>query len=214
MSASSPSLVSRWYPRIYEWYFTRTPIGRALRARENAVTFAALERLVQGGETLLDMGCGTGQYTLPLAAKARRIVAIDPSQPMLDHLERRAADQGIANVETRQGGAPEAVPTSGEFDGVVMIGVFNYIEPFAEVVAALGAAVRPGGWILFTVVPDSLEGKVHQITDRVVRSQVYLRPAAEVRAAAAAAGLEAEHLGVDGLTKGGIDSIWVLRRPS
>lgn len=211
---SEPSLVSRWYPRIYEWYFTRTPIGRKLREQEHVLTFRPLEELLRGGEAILDVGCGTGQYTLPVARKAARVVAIDPSRPMLEHLERRAAAEGVANVETRQGGAPEGIPADETFDGVVMIGVFNYIERFEEVVAAVARVMRPGAWFLFTVVPPSLEGRVHRLTDRAVGSRVYLRPHAEVRAAADRAGLTAEHLGTAGLTRGGIDSTWILRRPA
>ncbi|WP_200906686.1 hypothetical protein, partial [Gulbenkiania mobilis] len=71
-------------------------------------------------------------------------------------------------------------PATGDFDGVVMIGVFNYVEPFDAVVAAIAKAMRPGAWFLFTVVPPSLEGKVHQLTDRVVGSRVYVRSVEEV----------------------------------
>jgi cyclopropane fatty-acyl-phospholipid synthase-like methyltransferase len=208
-----PGLVSRWYPRLYEWYFTKTPIGRKLRETENAVQFATLERLLEPGDVVLDVGCGTGQYTLPIARTAARVVGIDPSQPMLDHLEARARTEGITNVETRRGLAPDAVPTGETFDGVVMIGVFNYIEPFEDVVSAVAGVMKPGAWWLFTVVPPSLEGKVHQVTDRVVRSRVYLRSVEEVTRAGTRAGLEMEHLGTQGLTKGGIDSTFVARRP-
>jgi cyclopropane fatty-acyl-phospholipid synthase-like methyltransferase len=208
-----PGLVARWYPRLYEWYFTRTPIGRKLREVENAVQHAALDRLLEPGDEILDVGCGTGQYTLPIARTARRVVGIDPAQPMLDHLEARAREEGIANVETRHGPAPDAIPAGERFDGVVMIGVFNYIERFEDVVRAVGGVMKPGAWWLFTVVPPSLEGKVHRATDRVVGSRVHLRSVEEVTRACARAGLEVEHLGTQGLTKGGIDATFVARRP-
>jgi len=202
----------RWDPRLYEWYFTRTPIGRRLRAREDELIFGALDGLLRGGETVLDVGCGTGRYTLPLARRCERVVAFDSSPAMLEHLEARLGREGVSNVESSRVSVPGDLRGRSEaYDGIVMIGVFSYIAALEESIAALALLLKPGAWLLFTVVPPSLEGKLHRLTNRLVGSRVYVRPVAEVQGAARAAGLDPRHLGTDGLTRGGIDSLFVAR---
>ncbi len=202
----------RWNPRLYEWYFTRTPIGRRLRAREDELIFGALDGLLRGGESILDVGCGTGRYTLPLARRCERVVALDSSPAMLEHVEARLGREGVVNVDLSRASVPEDLRGRRDaYDGIVMIGVFSYIAALEESIAALAVLLKPGGWLLFTVVPPSLEGKLHRVTNRLVGSRVYVRSVDEVQEAARAAKLEPRHLGTDGLTRGGIDSLFVAR---
>lgn len=51
---------------------------------------------------ILDIGCGTGNYALPLARRARRVVALDPAEEMLALLKERAAKEGVTNIEAVQ----------------------------------------------------------------------------------------------------------------
>lgn len=51
------------------------------------------------GETLLDMGCGTGAIAIPAAEAGHRVIARDFSRAMLDELERQAAEAGVAGID-------------------------------------------------------------------------------------------------------------------
>src|SRR5262249_61442243 len=53
----------------------------------------ALEALPAGG-SVLDIGSGAGAASLPLGARAGRLVAVDPEQAMLDAYGERAARFG------------------------------------------------------------------------------------------------------------------------
>lgn len=62
---------------------------------------AVLERvraLVPSGTSLLDVGAGTGAFTLPLAQTATRITALDYSPAMLRILRQKLADAAACNV--------------------------------------------------------------------------------------------------------------------
>src|SRR3989304_4930002 len=50
--------------------------------------------------SLLDVGAGTGSLALPLASQVRKVTALEPSQPMLEILEKKASRLGIKNVKT------------------------------------------------------------------------------------------------------------------
>jgi SAM-dependent methyltransferase len=62
----------------------------------------ALEALPEGG-SVLDVGCGAGAASLPLARSARRLVGVDTSTAMLGEFRKRADRAGVefASVEGR-----------------------------------------------------------------------------------------------------------------
>ncbi len=61
--------------------------------------YKMLERIeVQPDQTVLDLGCGPGLLTLPLAKKARRVTALDISSKMLERLKQDAEDAGLDNI--------------------------------------------------------------------------------------------------------------------
>ena len=49
-------------------------------------------------DTVLDIGCGSGNITIPLAQKARSVTAIDISRKMLQLLEENAVENGLNNI--------------------------------------------------------------------------------------------------------------------
>jgi len=52
---------------------------------------------------VLDLGCGTGQLAVPLAAHAGTVVCVDPNPEMLDQTRARADSAGRTNVELVEG---------------------------------------------------------------------------------------------------------------
>jgi SAM-dependent methyltransferase len=63
--------------------------------------------------TVVDVGCGPGRYTLPLAKRAASVVAVEPSAQMVGYLQQNLAAAGIANVAVVERSWQEAdVPTA------------------------------------------------------------------------------------------------------
>lgn len=113
---------------------------------------AAAARLDPGRDTVLDLGCGTGQLALPLARGARAVVGMDPEPDMLRLAAREGARRGLSNV-TWVLGADRDVPALGALLGdgvspplaVTVIGAVLHWMRHDELFPVLRSLTRPGG---------------------------------------------------------------------
>lgn len=53
---------------------------------------------IEPGETVFDMGCGTGALSVPLGEEGHKVVAADFSQGMLDAMEAELREKGVTTV--------------------------------------------------------------------------------------------------------------------
>src|SRR5438105_5639510 len=64
--------------------------------------FARLRREVTPQTTVLDVGAGTGRFTLALAPLVQHVTAVEPNAAMLDYLRQYLDERGFTNVECLQ----------------------------------------------------------------------------------------------------------------
>lgn len=86
-------------PRPEDFY---APVAEAFSADPRRTDDAVLDvllSLVRPEETWIDVGAGGGRYTLPIALRAQRVYAVEPSAGMRAVLERSAKESGIDNLE-------------------------------------------------------------------------------------------------------------------
>jgi SAM-dependent methyltransferase len=122
--------------------------------------------------TVLDVASGTGRSTFALAGWARRVVGLEPWEPMLTVAERRQRALGLGNVAFVRGAA-EALPFAPRsLDHAVSVWGFPVWFPDAgelgrklgrRFVAACRAVVRPGGWVV------AVEGAPNQAAGELTR---------------------------------------------
>ena len=92
-----------------------------------------LTAAVGNGGTFLDVGAGAGRYTIPLAAAASSVTAVEPSAAMREHLDDRVRLAGLRNVHVVPAAWEEA--TVEPHDVVLAAHVLYPIEdivPFVE----------------------------------------------------------------------------------
>jgi SAM-dependent methyltransferase len=58
------------------------------------------ENILRCDDEVLDISCGPGTYTLPMAKRTRSVSSLDPAEGMLSVLMREAANRGLLNVRT------------------------------------------------------------------------------------------------------------------
>lgn len=119
---------------------------------EKQVQFALRHLQVKPGDAVLDLGCGWGRHSLPLAAHGLRVTALDVSHELLALARLRARRPGGA-VHWVEGDIAH-VPLRGPFDAVVQFcGNLLTWSPDRDHARALlervAGLLRPGGRLLF-----------------------------------------------------------------
>ena len=102
-------------------------------------------------DTAIDLGCGTGQLTIPLATHLRAVVGVDPEADMLVRARQGAADQGVTNVSWMLG-ADTDVAAVGELLGLgtvgaVTIGQALHWMDHQTLFRTVASVLRPGGGV-------------------------------------------------------------------
>jgi SAM-dependent methyltransferase len=128
--------------------------GQGFRERRNQESLALLLSCLRltGGESVLEIGCGTGAVTLPLAQAVGdqgRVVAIDISEPMLDVARQRMGESGRRNITLLLGDAQVMPLERAKFDiATSRMGVMFFADPVAAF-RNIGTALKPGGRLVF-----------------------------------------------------------------
>jgi SAM-dependent methyltransferase len=127
-------------PERPDFYAPTAHIFRADPRRMDDPSLDILCSLVQPGETWLDIGAGGGRYALPLALRAKEVVAVEPSQAMRSNLRQGMADYGINNIRIIEGRWPLAEPP--QVDVAMMAHVGYDIEDIGSFLGAMEASAR------------------------------------------------------------------------
>jgi cyclopropane fatty-acyl-phospholipid synthase-like methyltransferase len=106
---------------------------------------------VGAGGRLLEIGCGTGQNTTPLAERGFEIVAVELGESLAELARRNLA--AFPNVTVVTSSFEEWDPGDERFDAVVSFNAFHWVDP--EVAYSKSAAVLRDGGALGSTEPAS-----------------------------------------------------------
>ena len=94
--------------------------------------------ILDENDTVLDVGCGEGSVTIPIAKRVKKVIGLDSSPKMLEYLKKRADDNNISNVESILKPIEEiSYDEIGDVDVVVCSRSLNGIRPIEEVLSEL-----------------------------------------------------------------------------
>jgi ubiquinone/menaquinone biosynthesis C-methylase UbiE len=141
-----------------------------IEAPRPLITRARLREALQPqpGETMLEVGPGTGYYTLRVAdwlGPEGALHIIDVQQEMLDHTMRTAQEQSLTTLQPHRGDARELPYETATFDAAYLITVLGEIPDQHAALCELRRVLRPGGRLLV----GELFGDPHMVRGSVLR---------------------------------------------
>ena len=110
------------------------------------------------GGTILELGCGTGRVTLPVARAGARIIGVDRSEEMLAYARRRARRAKLNNLSLVRADIRQLPFQRSQFDLVMApYGILQSLVRESDLKAALisvAGVLRRGGLFGLDLVPD------------------------------------------------------------
>lgn len=126
--------------------------AEAYAALVNAARTLARDPLIEAlaprpTDRVLDVGCGSGQFAVAIAAHVAQVVGADLTPAMLDKARAQQAAAGVANVEWLQADSAALPVADGAFDIVTSRSMLHHAADPAATLAEMGRACAPGGRI-------------------------------------------------------------------
>jgi ubiquinone/menaquinone biosynthesis C-methylase UbiE len=118
----------------------------------------AIRHGIQPGMTVLEIGPGTGTYTVAAARQAGeegKVVAIDIEPKMVDRVRKKIEQEGLMNMEAQVADAHDIPYEDGTFDVIYMITVMGEIPSPERALREFHRVLSPTGTVAFSeLFPD------------------------------------------------------------
>jgi SAM-dependent methyltransferase len=116
---------------------------------------ALAQRVGQKGGIVADVGTGAGHSAVAFAELADKVLAVDPTQEMLDIVKANSP----ANVEPVKGHAEQLPIEDNSVDGVTTRLAAHHFEDIDKFLAESARVLKPGGWFLINDIigPEDVE---------------------------------------------------------
>jgi ubiquinone/menaquinone biosynthesis C-methylase UbiE len=117
----------------------------------------------------IDLACGPGTYTRPLASRVRKAIGADLTPAMVEKARAEAARDGITNIEFVCADI-YALPFADDAAGIVSCGyAFHHMTDPPRALAEMARVLQPGGRMAITdiIVPEGCDGAFQNSVERV-----------------------------------------------
>ena len=143
------------------------------RQKEWELYITEFESILKKNYTVLELGAGTGRFTLPVAKKVKQVIAADISSNMLDVLRIKADKNKIKNITTVAMDIEE-FNSEKKYDAICSFSALEYISDLEGIISKAYISLKPGGVIYFITSRTSLFRFFVQIGN-AIRQGVWLR---------------------------------------
>jgi len=134
---------------------------------------------LRGGETVVDLGAGSGYFTFriaPRVGRAGKVLAVEIQDEMLQTIRQRAQALKVTNVEAVKGSETDPNLPAKAVDLVLMVDVYHELAYPFEVMTKIREALKPGGRVVFVEYrkedPDVPIKLVHKMSVEQVKREM------------------------------------------
>jgi ubiquinone/menaquinone biosynthesis C-methylase UbiE len=128
--------------------FLDNPIRRWLQPPSELV-----EKLrINPSDVVMDFGCGPGFYTIELAKKAEKVIAVDLSPEMLKKAQDKAVKAGVKNIEFLQSDGKNIKVNDGSVDLILLVTVYHEVGESQTVLVEFRRILKPAGKLVIVEV--------------------------------------------------------------
>lgn len=128
------------------WY--ETEIGRIADQVERDLVVQLFQ---PSGLKILEIGCGTGQYTTTLAKQGYQITAVDISEKMMARAREKIANLGYS-VKWLNADITQIMDQLEQYHGILSMSAFEFIPNPEEILARLFEHIEPKGCLVIGVI--------------------------------------------------------------
>lgn len=107
---------------------------------------------ISPGDKVLDYGCGPGTFSIAVArmvGDSGKVVALDIHPKAMDSVRKKAAGEGLTNIETVLASNPQGLETSA-FDVILLYDIFHDLHDQNGVLQHLRRALKADGILSFS----------------------------------------------------------------
>ena len=129
---------------------------------------------IEPGQTVLEVGCGTGFFTIPAAkliGDEGSLVAMDPSSGFIEHVTKKVHNADLKNVRIVKRDALDTRLDTASVDKVLLFGVIPFpLLPLNRLLPEMHRVLKPEGTLAVWLFPP----KVHfSVPKSILRSGLF-----------------------------------------
>ncbi|MBC8240199.1 MAG: class I SAM-dependent methyltransferase [Alphaproteobacteria bacterium] len=155
------------------------PAGATMESRLRQWLFDPRETLrgadIKSGQTVLEVGCGTGFFTLHAAeiiGPSGHLIAMDPLSDFVDRVKKKVQDAGLKNVEVVRRDALKTELETASVDLVLLFGVVPYPTlPLDRLLPEMHRVLKADGTLAVWLFPVSFG-----VPTAILRSGLFTKP--------------------------------------
>jgi ubiquinone/menaquinone biosynthesis C-methylase UbiE len=100
---------------------------------------------LEAGTSAVDLCCGDGWFTLPMAKTARHVTAVDIDAQLLGAARKRLREAGVTNCDFKEGDAYDLPSVVRSADFIFLANVFHGVPDKPRFIRAMTETLVPGG---------------------------------------------------------------------
>jgi ubiquinone/menaquinone biosynthesis C-methylase UbiE len=117
-----------------------------------------LGEYIEPGQTVLDLGCGPGTFSLAMAkmvGESGKVIAVDVQEEMLQIVREKAAQQGLESRIVTHKSGPDRIGLSQKVDFALAFYMVHEVSNAEAFLKEIASALKPRGKLLI------VEPKMH-----------------------------------------------------